>query len=131
MTLSPVEWEILTSANEDWHGLWEALASIRSAFPDLTEDEVLETGKSTVRSLLDKGLIYLCWFRHGTNQETRLSTNEGKQLIEDPARWDPPDWGDRYVAFAATAAGERAWMKPRPTLSTLRKRHETKSPSPG
>jgi hypothetical protein len=128
MTLSPAELEILTCANEDWHGLWEGLASIRSAFPDLTEDEVLETGQSTVRSLLDKELIYLCWFRHETNEETRLSIEESKLLIEDAAKWDPPDWGDRYVALAATAAGQRAWMKPRPALTTLRKRHETKSP---
>jgi hypothetical protein len=122
MTFSPAEWELLTSANEDWHGLWEALAGIRSTLPDLNEEDILKTGQNTLRSLLDKGLVYLCWFRHQTNEEERVSMDESRRLIEDLAKWEPPPWGERYVAFAATDAGERAWRKP-PALTGARKPH--------
>jgi hypothetical protein len=128
MTFSPAEWELLTSANEDWHGLWEGLAGVRSAVDGLEDNEVPAVTRAALLSLLDKDLVYLCWFRHQTNEEQLISKDESKLLIEDPKKWEPPDWGDRYVAFAATSAGERVWKRPSPTSTTPGKRNRINSP---
>ena len=84
MTFSHAEWELLSSANEDWYGLWEALASIRSALTDLEESDVMIVTQRALRSLLDKNLIYLCWFRHRDNNEEPLANRDAKALLADP-----------------------------------------------
>lgn len=111
LTFSPVEWELLASAVEDVYGLWEALATVRSAPLNIPEREVLAVARETLTSLLERGLIYICWFRHERNQEERVSTDEATKLLADPSRWEPPAWNDRYVAFAATPQGTRAWER--------------------
>jgi hypothetical protein len=114
MTFSQAEWEVLSSAIEDCYGLWEVSGGIRSPSVHVSIDgpEV----KSAIRSLLKKKLIYLCWFNHYTNEEESIADNESEKLLADPAVWQPPSSKDRYVAFFATPAGDRAWRQSKPPV---------------
>jgi hypothetical protein len=117
VAFSPAEWELLTSANEDWYGLWEATAGIRSTPEELTENEVLTITRNALRSLLDKKLIYLCWLNPHDNAEQPLAKRDAERLLADPANWEPPLSSEPYIAFAATPAGQRAWRTSKPPVS--------------
>jgi len=69
-----------------------------------------------LRSLLDKNLVYLCWFRHRDNEEQPLAKRDAERLVADPSRWESPLSDERYIAFAATPAGERAWQRSKPPV---------------
>jgi hypothetical protein len=111
MTFSRVEWELLASANEDVYGLWEVLATVRSAPLNVPESQALAVAKDALQSLLDRGLIYICWFRHEDSQEERIPAREAAGFLAGPSCWDAPLSGDRYLAFTATPAGLRAWQR--------------------
>src|SRR5688572_6290413 len=112
MTFSEAEWEVLVCTAEDWYGLWEIAGGIRSPSVSIEGPSV----RNAVRSLLEKKLIYLCWFSHPTNEEERIAAGETDKLLADPSVWEPPLSKDRYVAFAATPAGERALRQSKPPV---------------
>ena len=112
MTFSEAEWEVLSSTTEDVYGLWEVSGGIRSPSVSIDGPSV----RNAIRSLLGKNLIYFCWFSHESNEEEPIANSETEALLTDPSVWEPPRSGDRYVALAATPAGERAWRKSKPPV---------------
>ena len=116
LTFSPAEWELLTSANEDWYGLWEAPAGIRSMFKNLTEPEVLAVTRDALQSLLNRKLVYVCSLSPTDDEEQLLAKRDAEGVLADPSRWEPPLSNEPYIAFAATPAGERAWHGSKPPV---------------
>jgi hypothetical protein len=113
MTFSEAEWELLSSTAEDVYGLWEVSGGIRSPSVSVDGSDV----RNAIHSLLERKLIHLCWFRHETNEEEPIADSDAEKLFADPSVWEPPRAGDRYVAFAATPTGERAWQRSTPPVS--------------
>jgi hypothetical protein len=113
MTFSEAEWEVLSGTTEDVYGLWEVSGGIRSSSVSLDGPDV----RNAIRSLLERQLIYLCWFSHPTNEEEPIADSETEKLLADPSVWEPPLSKDRYVAFAATPAGERVFRRSKPPVS--------------
>ena len=113
LTFSEAEWEVLSSTTEDVYGLWEGSGGIRSPSVSIEGPDV----RNAIRSLLGRKLIYLLWFRHDTNEEETIADSETEELLADPSVWEPPNSGDRYVAYAATPAGERVFRRSKPPVS--------------
>jgi hypothetical protein len=112
MTFSEAEWEVLTSAMEDFYGLWEVSGGIRSPSVNVDGHSV----RNAIRSLLEKKLIYLSWFNHETNEEEPIVETGTDQLLADPSVWEPPESKSRYLAFTATPAGESACRTSKPPV---------------
>lgn len=109
--LSPLEWAILTAANEDWMGLWELVIEARSLIDEIGDEEARDRARDALRSLTSRGLVYVCWFRSASNEEEKLTDAVALDLVAGNDVWDSPDWGSRYLAVAATKRGEAAWRK--------------------
>lgn len=109
------EYEVLAQANEDWYGLWELPVSFRALFPGKPDSQIVEMARDSVQSLLRKGFIYVCDFRHEGNLENTLSPDQAVAAISNPEKWSPPaDVHETYIAFTATKSGERAWRESPP-----------------
>ena len=130
-----VEREILSDAEESDWGLFHMRWSVASHFPTETEAAVIERCRSAMSKLVENGLVTLYWLstRPATEEEAAaewkrledevgittqrnvvMSVNEAiptmevEGILADDANWHPPDQ-DRYVAFAATEAGLKAY----------------------
>ena len=130
-----VEREILSDAEESDWGLFQTRCSVAGHFPTETEAAVIERCRSAMSKLVEDGLVTLYWLsaRPATEEEAaaerkRLADEVGLTsernvvmstkepiptmqvdgILADDANWHPPD-KDRYVAFAATEAGLKAY----------------------
>jgi hypothetical protein len=110
MSFSKAEWEVLSSGNEDYYGLWEVSGGVRSPSVDIDG----RTAEDALRSLLNNGLIRLVWFNHKTNEEEPILSSDTEKLLADRSVWEPPRSGVRYVAYTATPAGESVWRSSKP-----------------
>jgi len=111
MTLSTLEWEILSMATEDWFPLWNILQTVRSVFPDVSEEETREVAERAVTNLLDQGLIQFCY--DYSDAET-LDQLESRIALAAASSWELPAESLRQVCYAATEAGERRYFSPSP-----------------
>jgi hypothetical protein len=130
-----VEREILSDAEESDWGLFHTRWSVASHFPTETEAAVIERCRIAMGKLVQDGLVTLYWLsiRPATGEEAAaerkrledemgittqrnvamsineaIPTMEVEGILADDANWHPPD-EDRYVAFAATEAGLKAY----------------------
>jgi hypothetical protein len=117
MTFSEAEWEVLTSANEDLCGLYEAVWSMRTMFPDATEQELRKTAYDAMVSLIQKGVVELSWTTARNENITTVATEEALRLLGDESLWEPPEWEAKFLAFGATDKGQRAWRKSSPPIT--------------
>jgi hypothetical protein len=118
MTFSEAEWEVLTSANEDLCGLYEAVWSMRTMFPDATEQELRKTAYDAMVSLIQKGVVELSWTTARDDNMETVATEEALTLLDDERRWEPPEWEAKFLAFGATDKGQRAWRTAKPPSTT-------------
>jgi len=130
-----VEREILSEAEESDWGLFHTRSSVASHFPTEPETAVIERCRSAMGKLVENGLVTLYWLstRPATEEEAAaerkrleneigittkrnvvmsvieaIPTMEVEGILADVSNWHPPD-EDRYVAFAATEAGLKAY----------------------
>lgn len=109
------EREVLTSANEDCTGLWEAVWGLRAALPGKSEAQLIDLARRAIISLVERGFIYLCYFRHVSNEESKILAESVASVLAEANNWQPPSTVEStYVAFCATTAGELAWQRTRP-----------------
>jgi hypothetical protein len=89
-------------------GLWELVIEARSLNERAADEEAVAAARDAVASLLSRGLIYVCWFTHSSNEEEKVPPARALELIADTAAWQSPEWGSKYLAVAATKRGEAA-----------------------
>jgi hypothetical protein len=140
-----IEREILSDAEESDWGLFHTRWSVASHFPMETEAAVIDRCRIAMSKLVENGLVRLYWlsYRPATEEEEEavaerkrleeevgfrtqrdvmmsvndaIPTTEVEAILADDANWHPPV-EDRYVAFAATEAGLKAYfaLPPRQT----------------
>jgi uncharacterized protein YeaO (DUF488 family) len=104
-SLGDPEYELLTSAYEDLHGLWEAIWGLRTLHGGSGEDELLRLeAEPILRSFLEWGWIEL------QRAQTTIDPDQARRLLSDPSMWLPPvSVGAPYVGFVATRSGDDAW----------------------
>jgi hypothetical protein len=104
----------LTSANEDLCGLYEAIWSMRTMFPDANDPELRKIAYDALVSLIEKGVVELSWSTPQESDTQTVATEEALRLLDDQGLWEPPEWEARFVAFGATDKGRRVWRTVRP-----------------
>jgi hypothetical protein len=106
---------ILTSASEDYCGLWEAIWELNSAYPRLSPGEREFAAKAIVRELLEEGLIDLYVRKEPKAQEERLSREQWDGALSNELYWDAPEGHAAVVVFCTTPKGELACRSGLPT----------------
>jgi len=129
------EYEILSCATEDMYGIWEALWTFNSIFPDKSPEERVGLADSVLRRLHADGLIdiYRVDQRHRPGlkmskartlskkelqeamsrvderypDDVILPPDEVHELLNDPDIWEPT--GPVYIGFFANKAGFEAY----------------------
>src|SRR5258708_13292678 len=92
-SLSAEELAVLELSTEDDYALWEAASCLRNLHKDLSESEAVNLARSAVRSLLDRGLIYLEY--HQDLVPTSLTAPpdpevEPAEQMDEPRHWRGP-----------------------------------------
>ena len=106
------EWILLSSANEDWIGLYEAIWEFNARFPDSTLGEKYAAAERAVRSLHAKGLVAFARMiftdDYKDHQYEPIDDGELDEILSNPVSWYP-DYAHMRVGFTASEAGERAY----------------------
>ena len=107
------EARLLSSANEDYTGLYEAVWELNSAYPKASLGDKYDAAKDAICALLSKGFVSL----YKVNVSEAMSLDKYilleepniEHILENPVSWYPEYRGER-LAFAATDKGERAYL---------------------
>jgi hypothetical protein len=105
---------LLSSANEDYTGLYEAVWELNSAYPEASLGEKYDAAESAIRALLSKGLASL--YKVNVSDAMQLDKYVPLEnacigsLLENPSSWYPEYHGERIV-FAATDEGEKVYLR--------------------
>jgi hypothetical protein len=99
---------LLDSAGEDDYGIWEMLAAVRSALPDVDEDERRRLAREALADLESRGLVELVRGRalHGGPVEP-VPLSE----LDAPEAWEPAGDEPSYLSVRITPAGEDAYYE--------------------
>jgi hypothetical protein len=106
----------LSSANEDYVGLYELICELNTNFPDATLAEKYGPAERGTRKLLDLGWISLYRTDPRWQRFEELDTSSPRQALSDPTSWYPvKSWEPQnegvLIVFAATEAGEQAYLE--------------------
>lgn len=99
---------------EDYTGLWEALAEVHRAYPDLTREEA---EVETARLILELGraqLIRLAMCEEPVSERSlsELPVEDVEQLVMDSQWWSAPqENGVRSIRYHTTDAGFVAYRQ--------------------
>jgi hypothetical protein len=105
---------LLSSANEDYTGLYEAVWELNSSYPNASLGEKYDAAVGAIRALLSSGLVAL--YKVNVSEAMYLDRylaidkSDSWNLLENPVSWYPEYKGERIV-FAATDKGERVYLK--------------------
>ena len=111
---------LLLAANEDYTGLYELIWDLNSLFPDASLGEKYDAAERAARKLLDLGWIRLYQADLRWERFEELDIASAKATLSDPTSWYSVKWypvknwpsesEGVCIVFAATEAGERAYM---------------------
>jgi hypothetical protein len=110
-------WAVLTLANEDYSGLYQAIGEMEAVAPSMSERDRAALADSTLRKLIAGGLVYLRQRRWHSKpeEETVVGSHEVAGVLSNPMNWQPPDLGeDECICIVATEKGIQAWCSPNP-----------------
>jgi len=105
---------LLSSANEDYTGLYEAVWELNSSYPDASLGEKYAAAEDAIRALLSSGLVAL--YKVNVSETMHLDRylpiekSDSGHLLGNPVSWYPEYNGERIV-FAATDEGERVYLR--------------------
>ena len=105
--LTPVQCGILEIASEDYIGLWEAVAIVKSKSTFAREAQ--SQAHDILEELLSRHLLEAFEGVRFWGEERQLSFQEALELLDDQEQWDPDvPIGRRYMRVAATSLGEES-----------------------
>lgn len=103
---------------EDYTGLWEAVAEVRSYHPEMTSVEVQREAAKVIRELANAGMIeiYICHEPVEDETASRLTRRQYEVLLSDVNRWNPlpvseSDIEIESVRYATTDSGLAAYRR--------------------
>lgn len=89
-------------AREEWSGLYEILAGLNTAHPELSEAAKIDAARPILRGLLEREQLQLGWLEWPEGRRPiPLETPEAIRLLDDPRSWQP---GERYPALIAQSS---------------------------
>lgn len=107
---------VLSSANEDYCGLYEIIWEFNSRFPDAPLGEKYAAAECAIRTLHSEGLIELHRMiftdDYRDHRYERLDPGAVDGTLSNPVSWYP-DHAHIRIVFSATQAGERAYYSGR------------------
>jgi hypothetical protein len=111
---------LLSMANEDVYGLYEAVGAIKGSFPNQSDAENRRLAEQLIREMLAENLIFVCreWkFEANPNPGSAskvepIPLDQLDTVLSDRASWEPYD--GEGIGFAATDKGYEAWVSPNP-----------------
>lgn len=102
---------LLTAANEDFCGLYQAIWELNTLFPTMSIGDKYKLAEAALESLLSKGLIQL--ERMDTAPQlpayTPLDPAKAAEIFGDPTSWYPEYPEHIQIGFSATQKGKEAW----------------------
>ncbi len=106
---------LLSTANEDYTGLYELIWVLNTKFPDAPLGEKYSAAERATRKLLDLGWVRLYRTDLRWQRFEELDTSSAKEALSEPTSWYPvKSWGPEsegvLIVFAATEAGEQAYL---------------------
>jgi hypothetical protein len=111
-----VEALLLSSANEDYIGLYEAVWELNAAYKDALLGEKYSAAERAIRSLIAKGWVQLHRVRLAErmypDKYQTVETSEIDKILLNPASWYP-DYDGVRIVFTATQEGEKAYLSKR------------------
>ena len=110
MTLSREEAELFYDAADDFFGLWESIAGMRSLFPNYSDTRLREVAEKTLRSLISKGWIALYRRKAFEPEGIPLAPHEVEAALANDENWQPPTAvGSDEICYSATEEGDHAY----------------------
>ena len=100
------ERRILSSAVEDYTGLWELLWELSTARSGGVSNADRALAETALRSLLDRGWVALYRGREFAGEEQPVPAMEFDSVLAQDESWSEPAKGAIQVRVAATQAGE-------------------------
>lgn len=76
-------------------GLYEFLWMLRGAYPEMREEALRHHAEKALESLLASRAGKLVWLEWPGDD----AVDQPMELQPDPARWDNPEEGSRYIAL--------------------------------
>ena len=111
MNPDDVERVLLSSASEDWIGLYEAIWELNSLFPKETLGRKYDTATNALLNLHNKG-----WIRFAKASPPKtgkpiaaIGAQEVAEMLSNPISWYP-DHDGAAVVFSCTDAGMEKYM---------------------
>ena len=90
MKPSLIRQEVLGSAVEDYHALYEIIWGLRSLLPNKTEAELRRLAEREIRELLEKGHVALYRRTGPVAKVILLQPNEVEAVLNDETSWKVP-----------------------------------------
>ena len=86
-------------ARVEWSGLYEIIAGLNSAHPELSEAANIDAVRPILRDLIEKETLQLGWLEWPEGwQPLIIETPEAIRLLDDPRSWQ---LGERYPVLVA------------------------------
>jgi putative acetyltransferase len=93
----------LEMACEDYHGLYEIVWALNTAFPKVAKEEKISVAGRVVDSLIKRGLIEIFEWQWKSSQQRPVPVSAFYAAVNRPETWEP---GETFLAFAATEQGK-------------------------
>jgi hypothetical protein len=117
ITMKPslIKQEVLGSAVEDYHNLYEIIWGLRSLLPDKTEAELRQFAEREIRELLEKGHVALYRRTGSAGEAILLQPNKVEAALADETSWKvPPEADSEETLVGATDLGEAEYYSGSP-----------------
>ena len=104
------KWSALDMGTEDINGFWELFWAMRTDFPDIDDDLLLQASQQALIDLVEYRLVRVVWWNPETDTDTDISPSEIAGLISDHKHWEPPRTvSSEHLRFITTPTGDRAY----------------------
>lgn len=113
-TINPQEAvkRLLSSATEDYFGLYEVIWEFNAAFPHASIGEKYGAAEAAVRDLLGRGWIALYRRKDGFTQSSpryeQIEPEQVEAVLQNPTSWYP-EYADERIECTTTEAGDNAY----------------------
>lgn len=111
MKIEDVEKVLLSSASEDWTGLYEAVWELNTLYPDETLGRKYDAAINALLNLHNKG-----WISFGKASTSKpgnliatISAQDVAEMLSHPVSWYP-NYDGTVVVFSVTDAGTEKYM---------------------
>jgi len=111
MKTEDVEKILLSTASEDWTGLYEAIWELNRLYPDETLGRKYDAAARALLNLHNKG--WICFEKASTTKPGKpiaaISGQDVAEMLSHPVSWYP-DYDGMVIVFSCTDSGIEKYM---------------------